>query len=89
MEIKQKTISYYELNDIMKEMESRGFMSKREFWRDYATEFGVNRGAIAWLGFDYYQYSSKEEKYKVYFEEVNRLLGLPETNNGIMVKTDW
>ncbi|AID17830.1 hypothetical protein JBP901_gp118 [Bacillus phage JBP901] len=89
MVIELKTISYYELNDIMQEMERRGFMSKREFWQDYACEFGVNRGAIAWFGFDYYEYTDKEEMYKVYFAEVKRMLGLPEKTDGIMVKTDW
>ncbi|AMO25946.1 hypothetical protein Thu_165 [Bacillus phage Thurquoise] len=89
MEIKPKTITYYELNDIMEEMERRGFMSKRKFWQDYATEFGVDRGAIAWFGFEYYQYTEKGEVYKVYFAEVKRMLGLPEKISGIIVKTDW
>ncbi|AHN66631.1 hypothetical protein Bcp1_156 [Bacillus phage Bcp1] len=89
MVIELKTISYYELDDIMKEMEARGFMSKRKFWQDYATEFGVNRGAIAWFGFDYYEYTDKAETYEVYFAEVKRMLGLPEKTDGIMVKTDW
>ncbi|WPF70137.1 hypothetical protein BCVP_CDS0109 [Bacillus phage BC-VP] len=89
MVIELKTISYYELEDIMQEMEARGFMSKREFWKDYATEFGVNRGAISWFGFDYYEFTDKEEMYKVYFAEVKRMLGVPEKTDGIMVKTDW
>jgi hypothetical protein len=87
--IEPKIITYYDLNDIMIEMEKRGFMTKRDFWRDYVTEHGVSNDTIFWLSFEYYSYTDKSDKYKEYFEGVNKLLGKPLDNNGIMVEISW
>ncbi|ANY29353.1 hypothetical protein [Bacillus phage PK16] len=89
MVIELKAISYYELDDIMKEMERRGFMPKRKFWQDYACEWGVNNDTIFKLGFKYYEFHEKEEMYREYFTEVNRMLGLPLDNESIMVRVSW
>lgn len=87
--IKPKTLEYYDLSEIMKTMESNGYMKERKFWLKYVTEWGVSNGTYFWLGFDYYSHTDKEEDFKEYFDEVNRLLGLPKSNDGIMVKVSW
>lgn len=84
-----QTVSYYDLHAIMKEMEHRGFMGQRKFWKDYVCQWGVTNDTIFWLGFDYYSTTDKNETYKKYFDEVNKLLNLPPENDGIMVKASW
>lgn len=89
MPIQPQTMTYYELKDIMEEMEKRGFMKERKFWRDYVCEWGVSNDTYFWLGFSYYSSTDKEEEFKEYFDEVNRLLGLASDNDGIMVHVSW
>ena len=83
--IQPKTVEYYELEEIMIEMEKRGFMTRRKFWRNYVLKWGVTGDTIFWLGFDYFSKTEEEEDFKEYFEGVNKLLGLPLENNGIRV----
>lgn len=87
--ITPQTVSYYDLHEIMKEMERRGYMSQREFWRNYICEWGVNNNTIFRLGFNYYSCTEKEQEYKKYFDEVNKILNLPSNNDGIMVSVNW
>lgn len=87
--IQLKTVAYYNLHEIMEEMERRGFMPKRKFWHGYVCEWGVKNDTIFWLGFNYYSDTPTAEQYKEYFDEVNKILNLPPDNDGIMVEVSW
>jgi hypothetical protein len=87
--IQPKTMTYYELSEIMDEMENKGFMKRKAFWREYVIEWGVSNDTVFWLGFNYFSQTKREEDFKEYFEEVNKLLGLPLENNGIHVHVSW
>lgn len=87
--IQKKTVDYYDLFEIMYVMECNGYMSKDKFWSNYATEYGVNNNSIFWLDFGYYACTDKECIYKEYFVGLNKLLNLPDDNDGIMVETSW
>lgn len=87
--IQLKTVQYYDLHEIMKQMEQRGSMPERNFWHNYVCEWGIKNDTIFWLGFNYYSHTDKAEEYREYFNEVNKLLNLPPDNNGIMVKVSW
>ena len=84
-----KTVGYYDLFEILKEMERMGHKTEDEVWKDYICEWGIKNDTIFWLGFEYYSYTEKEEEYKDYFNKVNNLLNLPKENDGIMVKVSW
>ncbi|WP_218014783.1 hypothetical protein [Bacillus sp. Marseille-P3800] len=87
--IEKEVAEYYDLLNLLEVMEKRGYKKKDEVWDKYICEWGVSNGTIFWLGFDYYSYTEKEEEYKEYFKGVNKLLGLDESNDGIMVNAFW
>lgn len=87
--IKKQSMDYYDLFEILKTMEKNGHLSGDEVWEEYVCEWGIKNDSIIYLGFGYYDRTNKADKYSEYFKEVNKLLGLDESNEGIFVEVSW
>lgn len=82
-----ETVTFYELIPLLEEMERNGHKSYEKVWDDYISQYRtLQNNTIFWLSFNFYSGTDKEQEYKKYFVELNKLLGLNLDNDGIMVK---
>lgn len=83
--LKKRTAEIYDLFELMRYMESRGFMSKDRYWREYVLE-SYNIANDIYI--DAYFGEGEDEELNEYHAEVRRLLNIGNDDTVIM-EVSW
>jgi hypothetical protein len=93
---KPTTMVYYDLFEILKFMEDKGYMSSDKFWDEHITEdyTDIRNDSYTFLNFYYYgvkePIDEKKKEFHKYYRDLARELGLNiEKVEGINVRISW